>query len=110
MKIVRLYVVIMMMVRLSANENINKVSENNVNINNNGVSLSVKQVTVNKVSNGVNTVNNISDIESRKLVGVSNGAVISIDDLEKEWRDRLNVEWGQRANFSRDVELSLIHI
>ena len=34
-------------------------------------------ITENKVSNVVNTMNNISDNESRKLVGVSNGVVIS---------------------------------
>ena len=45
------------------------------------------------------TVNNSSNSESRKLVDVSNEEVISTDELEKETRDSLNVEYEQRANF-----------
>ena len=79
--------------------------------NNSGVSLSAKQVTVDKVSNSVNyddvnkgeimvnnnnnevvenevsmydTLSNGGDNESRRLVGVSNGVVISVDELERE--------------------------
>ena len=93
-------------VSLSANKVlIDKVSGNNsdnynykgeIITNHNGVSLNVKQVAVNKVSNNVSYDNvnkseillnkNIVDIlsnsggdnESRKLVGVSNGVVISV--------------------------------
>ena len=38
--------------------------------------------------------NSNSDNKSRKLVGVSNGVMISIDELEKEWRDNLKGEQG----------------
>ena len=44
------------------------------------------------------------DNETRKLVGISNGVVISIDELEEEWRDRLNVEGVQRVKFYCDGE------
>ena len=71
---------------------------------NNGGSLKVKQVTIDKVNNNVNevfmhdTVNSRNN-ESRKLFGVSNRVAFSVDELEKEWRDHLNVEWGTEVKF-----------
>ena len=58
------------------------------------------------IENGISksdTVDNSSNIESRKLVDVSNEVVISIDELEKEWRDSLNAEYKKRANFSCSI-------
>ena len=93
----------------------NKVSENNGNINDKGVSLNAKQVTVDKVSNTNNEVvenetsmhdllsKNSGDDESRKLVEVR-GALMSVIELEREYEDSLNVECEQRAKFARDVE------
>ena len=55
------------------------------------------------------TVSNSRIDESIKSVEVSNGVVISTDELEKEWRDSLNVEYEQRANFSRNVGEARLH-
>ena len=58
------------------------------------------------IENGVSksdTVDNSSNIERRKLVDVSKKVVISIDELEKEWRDSLNAEYKKRANFSCSI-------
>ena len=96
-------------VTLSAVETKNKVSEVNTNNIQEEVSLNVKQVAVKMVSNNVSCddVNkseifffkNIGDIlcnsnsenNSRKLVGVSNGVMISIDELEKEWLSLIHI-------------------
>ena len=47
------------------------------------------------------TLSNISDDERGRLVGVSNEVLVSVDELEKEWKESLQVE---------GLQLSLIHI
>ena len=84
--------------KLSANENINKVSDDSngeIITNSNGSSSNANQVMNYKVSGGVK----ISNDESRKLFEVSNRIVISVDELEKEWKESVQVEELQRVNF-----------
>ena len=74
---------------MSINQVSNNVSYNNVN---------KSEILVNQ--NSVDILSNSGgDNESRKLVGVSNGVVISVDELEKEWEKRLGEYVGRRASF-----------
>ena len=79
----------------------------------------MKQVTIDKVSNNVNEVNddvnqvfeeavsendmvNSGDNENRMRVGINHELLlVSVYELEREYEDSLNVECEQRAKFSR---------
>ena len=92
--------------------------EGDIITNRNGVSLNAKQVRNYKVSGGVkisndyngseiilnqdngDTLSNSGDNENKMSVEVNQGLLVSVYELEKEWRDSLNVEYEQRANFS----------
>ena len=115
-----------------------KVGDVNTSDNQKADTLNANQATVDKVSSNANhdeeiinkdkimvnnnnkvadnevfmhdMVNSRNNDESRKLFGVSNGVALSVYELEREYKDSLNVECEQRAKFSRDVGLSLIHI
>ena len=55
------------------------------------------------VENGVfkgDTVGNSDDDERVNLLEVIDGVVISVDELEKEWKEKLPVEGLQRVKFS----------
>ena len=77
--------------RKGSTRNTGKCNENNNN-----------EVVENEVSM-YDTLSNGSDNESRKLVGVSNGVLVSVDELEKEWRESLKVECVQRADFPGEI-------
>ena len=94
--------------KLSANENIN--NEGIVDKVSNGVNISDDyngEIMMNKnnkdvVENGVSksdTVNNSSDEENIMGVEGSEGVIISVNELEREWKESLSGCWGQRANF-----------
>ena len=126
---------------VGANENrnkevtVNKVSENKGNITDNEASLNVNQVIVYKVSNRENNsdnCNNDSEImlninnkevfenrvsksdtgnKSRMRVEVNQGLLVSVNDLEREYRDRLSVEGEQGASLYRvkcETEISQV--
>ena len=91
--------------------------EGDIITNRNGVSLNAKQVRNYKASGGVkmsndyngseiilnqdngDTLSNSGDNENKMSVEVNQGLLVSVYELEKEWRDSLNVEYEQRANF-----------
>ena len=70
---------------ISSNDEIMVNNENNDCITENGVSK-------------IDTVDN-SEKESRMRVEVDYGLLVSVDDLEREYRGSLNVEGEQGANF-----------
>ena len=59
-------------------------------------------------------VSSNSDGESRKLFGVSNGVVISVGELEKEWKavsyTHLDVYKRQRYNSVANIRLRPLNI
>ena len=56
------------------------------------------------------TVGNSDDDEKVNLLEVTDGVVISIDELDKEWKESLQIEGLQGVNFPVVLLLSLIHI
>ena len=89
--------------RLSANENmndeeiINEVSSNYSNEFNSEIKSDNSDVVEKEVSM-CDTLSNISDDESGRLVGINNEVLVSVDELEKEWEESLQVEGLQRVN------------
>ena len=82
-------------------ERCNVILEQVITVNDNLKSFASK--AGNKLENGVSksdTVDNSSDNESRMRVEVDQGLLVSVYDLEREYRDSLNVDYEQRANFS----------
>ena len=45
----------------------------------------------------------IEIVSEREKVIDCKGVVISVDELDNEWKDSIVVEWGQRVNFLRGV-------
>ena len=82
--------------KLSANENVNNETtddrvSNGVNYNGDIIENGVSEI---------DTFNKSSDDVSIKLVEISNGVVMSVGELEREWEESLNEFGVQRANFS----------
>ena len=87
-------------INITVTQQLDKLGRNIENKVSNSVScddINKSEILLNKI-NGDMLSNSCGDNESRKLVDVSNEVVISTDELEKEWRDSLNVEHEQRAN------------
>ena len=56
------------------------------------------------------TVGNSGDDESVNLVEFIEGVVVSVNELEREWRESLGEYCGWRANFSRVGEVKASHV
>ena len=81
------------------NENIikNVVLESKVTIVNNDIE---SDNVIERVVSENNTLEVDSEIVSERESAIcSNEVVISVDELEKEWKNNIVVEWGQRVNF-----------
>ena len=91
--------------KVSSDVSISGNNDSEVMVNNDS-----NEVVENEASKKDTLNDSRNDDENRRIFAVSNGVVISVNELEREYMESLNVEWVQRANFPGGICLSLIHI